>query len=398
MNAKERDQSHMGLPPSHGTSAIVGRVACGWAWIGSEGVRAMAGVWSLGGEGRWRPLTATGFVNEADLHDLIEETPAMLPLAGTPRLAVVGKEVSCGREWADLLAVEVETGRPVVIEIKLAKNTDRRRSLTQVLGYAAYLRRLDGDGLNAILRGYLDKQGYASIADAAKSAAEADPSFDEDAFQSKFEDALADGRLRAVIVLDEAPADLVDLVGYLQDVTSDRLALDLVVVTAYEVAGQRLLVPQLVEPDRTQVTAEMAGTGKPATGSEIVRGPDAFAANIETAPPEKQPMLRRLLEWARELEHDELATLFTSIGKDRWVLNPRLPGQSRAMVSIWNEKGPFLSPYRTVLAQEAPATLDKLDAKVPNEIRRGNYIKGEYDEDLLALLREAYLEARNRRA
>jgi hypothetical protein len=30
-----------------------------------------------------------------------------------------------------------------------------------------------------------------------------------------------------VIVLDEAPADLVELVGYLQDVTSDRLALDL---------------------------------------------------------------------------------------------------------------------------------------------------------------------------
>ncbi|TCO18458.1 hypothetical protein EV652_1152 [Kribbella steppae] len=112
----------------------------------------MAGVWSLGGEGRWRPLTATGFVSEADLHGLIGETPAMLPLAGTPRLAIVGKEVNCGRERADLLAVEVETGRPVVIEIKLASNTDRRRSLTQVLGYAAYLRRLDARGLNTVLR------------------------------------------------------------------------------------------------------------------------------------------------------------------------------------------------------------------------------------------------------
>jgi hypothetical protein len=97
----------------------------------------------------------------------------MLPLAGAPRLAIVGKEVICGRERADLLAVEVETGRPVVPEIKLASNTDRRRSLTQVLGYAAYLRRLNGAGLNAVLRGYLDKHGYVSIADAAKSAAEA---------------------------------------------------------------------------------------------------------------------------------------------------------------------------------------------------------------------------------
>jgi RecB family endonuclease NucS len=73
-------------------------------------------------------------VNEADLHDLIEQTPTMLPLAGTSTMAIVGKEVLCGRERADLVAVELETGRPVVVEIKLASNTDRRRSLTQVLG------------------------------------------------------------------------------------------------------------------------------------------------------------------------------------------------------------------------------------------------------------------------
>jgi hypothetical protein len=337
-------------------------------------------------------------VSEADLHGLIEQTPAMLPLAGAPRLAVVGKEVICGRERADLLAVEVETGRPVVIEIKLAANTDRRRSLTQVLGYAAYLRRVDGTGLNAVLRSYLDMNQYGSIAHAAKAAAEADPSFDEETFQARFEDALAEGRLRAVIVLDEAPADLVDLVGYLQDVTSDRLTLDLVVVTAYEVAGQRILVPQLIEPDRSQLTAELAGTSKPTTESEIVRGSDVFAATIDTAPTEQQPVLNRLLQWARELERERLATLYTSTGKGRWVLNARLPGQSRGMVSIWNEKGPYLSPYRSVFEQEAPVTLKKLDEAVPNEIGRGNYIKSAYDDNLLALLRDAYVEARDSRA
>ncbi|WP_132213539.1 hypothetical protein [Kribbella steppae] len=199
-------------------------------------------------------------------------------------------------------------------------------------------------------------------------------------------------------MLDEAPADLVDLVGYLQDVTSDRLALDLVVVTAYEVAGHRILVPQLIEPDRSQLTAELAGTSKPTTASEIVRGSDAFAATIEPVPTDQQATLRRLLEWARELERDGLASLYTSIGKGRWVLNPRLPGQSRGMVSIWNDKGPYLSPYRSVFDQEAPTTLAKLDAAAPNEIGRGNYIKAEYDESLLTLLRDAYLEAKDRRA
>jgi hypothetical protein len=295
------------------------------------------------------------------------------------------------------LAVEVETGRPVVIEVKLAANTDRRRSLTQVLGYAAFLRRLDGDGLQMLLRDYLERHGYPSIAAAAQAATEGDPAFDEDSFGARFEDSLSGGRLRAVVVLDEAPADLVDLVGYLQEVTSDRLTLDLVVVTAYEVGGRRILVPQLVEPDRTQLTAESARTGKLTAASEIVPGSEEFEASIGTAPPEQQLQLRKLLEWARALERDSLAKLYTSVGKGRWVLNPRLPGQSRSMLSIWNENGPYVSPYRTVFDQEAPAALAKLDAIAPNEIGRGNYIKARLDAAVLDLLREAYAEARNRR-
>jgi hypothetical protein len=355
----------------------------------------MPGVWAKDGNDRWRPLTATGFVSEADLHSLIEQTPAMLPLAGTPTLAVVGKEVDCGRERADLLAIEIDTGRPVIIEVKLAANTDRRQALTQVLGYAAYLRRLDSDGLNNVLQGYLTHHGYASIAQAARAAAQADPGFDDAAFDAQFTDALADGRLRAVIVLDSAPSELVELVGYLQEITSDRLTLDLVVVTAYQIENQRILVPQLVEPDRTQVTAQLAGSGKPPTTTEIIPGATEFAASIPTAPLEHQPQLRRLLEWAEELEQSGLATLYTSIGKGRWVLNPRLPGQARGMVTIWNENRAYLSPYRTVFAQQAPKTLAALDAKASGEIGQGNYIKTAYDDELLNLLQAAYLEARS---
>lgn len=92
----------------------------------------MGGVWGADGEGTWWPLPASGFAAGADLHDLIEQTPEMLPLAGSPRLAILGREVELGRGWADLLAVETTTGRPVIIEIKLAANTDRRQVLTQV--------------------------------------------------------------------------------------------------------------------------------------------------------------------------------------------------------------------------------------------------------------------------
>jgi hypothetical protein len=41
----------------------------------------------------------------------------------------------------------------------------------------------------------------------------------------------------------------VRLVGYLEAVT-DKLLIDLVTVTAYDVHGSRVLVPQRVEPER----------------------------------------------------------------------------------------------------------------------------------------------------
>ena len=43
----------------------------------------MPGVWAQSSEGRWQSLTSTGFVSEAEFHDLMEQAPTMLPLAGT---------------------------------------------------------------------------------------------------------------------------------------------------------------------------------------------------------------------------------------------------------------------------------------------------------------------------
>ena len=37
-------------------------------------------------------LAPTGFPDEQTLHDLVEETPQIMPLAGDPRPVVVGKD------------------------------------------------------------------------------------------------------------------------------------------------------------------------------------------------------------------------------------------------------------------------------------------------------------------
>src|SRR6202012_4086450 len=77
------------------------------------------------------------------MHALVRDAPQMLPLAGSPRLTVLGREVRLGNGYADLLAVE-STGRLVVIEVKLSTNAESRRAVVaQVLSYAGYLQGLD---------------------------------------------------------------------------------------------------------------------------------------------------------------------------------------------------------------------------------------------------------------
>ncbi len=73
----------------------------------------------------WRLLAPTGFPGEQTLRDLVEEASQILPLAGDPRLVVLGKEVLLGNGYADLVAVE-PSGSLVVVEIKPSRNAKTR--------------------------------------------------------------------------------------------------------------------------------------------------------------------------------------------------------------------------------------------------------------------------------
>ena len=87
----------------------------------------------------WQLGSPQAFQDEATLHRLIEENPQLLPLAGSPRLTILGSEIQLGTGYADILAVE-SSGRPTIIEVKLASNPEARRAIvSQVLAYAAFL-------------------------------------------------------------------------------------------------------------------------------------------------------------------------------------------------------------------------------------------------------------------
>jgi len=131
---------------------------------------SVTAIWASDVDGAWRQLAASDYPAEAALHDLVAEAPQLLPLAGAPQITVLGREVQLGTGRADLVAVE-SSGRLVIIEVKLAGNSEARRAIVaQVLSYAAYLQgfqpaQLESDALVA----HLHERGVETVLAAAEA-------------------------------------------------------------------------------------------------------------------------------------------------------------------------------------------------------------------------------------
>ena len=271
----------------------------------------MSAIWHRESD-EWRPLLPSGFPNEAALHDLVEEAPHVLPLSGDPSLVVVGREVALGAGFADLVAVESD-GRLVVIEMKLQRNAEARRAVVaQVLTYAAYLKGVDPRVLETqILRTHLAQRPFASLAEAMR-AADQTGTFDQASFEAGVAESLAGGAFRLVLVLDQAPAELVQLIGYLESI-STGVVVDLITVSAYDIGSEQILVPQRVDPEHVDanvvVARPAAATAQTASRAKPIDGTEPFEQAITQASPDDQQALRRLLDWARALEQRQLASL-----------------------------------------------------------------------------------------
>lgn len=350
----------------------------------------MTAIWGSGPGGQWRPLAPRAYPAEATLHDLVQEAPQMLPLAGSPRLTILGREVRLGSGVADLIAVE-STGRLVIIEVKLAGNAESRRAvIAQVLSYAGYLQGLDPDQLESqILAPVLD----AGLVLAAVEAGDQQRAVDPEAFREGLARSLADGSFRLVIVLDSAPDELVQLTGYLQSVT-DKIDIDLVTVAAYDVAGSQVLVPQRIEPGRrvremsdAQVSARQSGA--------LLPGSAEFRAVIATLPAPRRDTLTRLADWADTLEADGLVKLATFRGKRGiTTLLPRLQADDAGLVSITCDarSRAYMQFWRSVFERRAPGSIPAVQSAIGAELRQGNSIH-EFPPGLLDTLSDAYREA-----
>jgi alkylated DNA nucleotide flippase Atl1 len=314
-----------------------------------------------------------------------------LPLSGSPRLAVVGSRVQLGANQADVIAIE-PSGRLVLFEVKLARNAEARRAVVaQILSYAAFLAGLDYQTVEReILSAHLERRAYDSLAAAAAEVDE-EASSDVDGFYGGLSESLSTGAFRLVLILDEAPEELVRLVGYLESV-GDKLVIDLITVASYEVAGSQLIVPQRIDPVRRSAEQTPA-TPRRQTSGETTEGADEFVASIAAARLEDRPALDRLATWALDLERAGLAKLKTYVGKGRTLLLVWVKGDNAGLVTIWNEKGAAISLYRSVFERRAPSSLARVEAAIaPSTLGQGNAVR-EVSDELLDALSDAYREA-----
>ena len=301
-----------------------------------------------------------------------------------------------GNGYADLLAVE-PSGRPAIIEIKLARSAEARRAVVaQVLAYAAYLHGLETSTLTRdVLGHHLRTRGYDGLADAI-AANDQEGSFDADVFAAGLADCLTTGRFRLVFVLDDAPPELTRLIGYLSSMT-DKLLIDLITVAAYQVGGSQIIVPQRVEPEyrsAPQAPSPPPALTEPKPESQLVEGAADFEAAIEQAAAEYRPALHRLCDWAVALEREGVVKLSTYHGKaGRLTLLPRMLADAAGLVTIYNERGlAYLQFWRSVFQRRAPQSLLGVEQLV--SVGQGNWISlREVSDELLDVLTAAYREA-----
>lgn len=265
---------------------------------------------------------------------MVMSTPELLPLSGSPATTALGREVALPPAgYADVVAVE-EGGRPVVIEVKLRNNAESRRAvIAQTLSYAASLHAVTRPELEEIILGrHLNGQ---SIFDRVRDALQ-DEVMSQSEFETSLEGHLARGSFRAVIVLDEAPAELINLDGYLESVTTG-LSLDLIAVHSYRIGGHRVAVPQRLDPEQAPDLPGPRTASPRSTPRHEENGAKAFRSLIADSPAEYQPVLTMMCDWTERLAVELPGIVLKSSlnpGGDT-SLRPLLRRDNGGLVTLW---------------------------------------------------------------
>lgn len=282
----------------------------------------------MGDDGKRDIMSEASVDNEAQLHDIVKETPELIPsdefgISGP--LLVVGCETSLQSGYADLLCVS-SNGDIVIVELKTGpQNADFRKVLAQLIDYGADLWRMSyKEFKNAVaLRYFASTHASGDMVSGKQSLAEAAREFwtglsDEEMsmFRENLSDNLSSGSFRYVLVSQSFTQSMEKTVEYLNftNTGSRFYAVELV-----RFAGDRLSVFEARNALKSDVSSTDASRRKDSSGSLSI-GESEFLGQIPDT--SQRESLENLLEGCRGLGF--------RIGKGKRGLTIRLPVQERS--------------------------------------------------------------------
>ena len=374
----------------------------------------------VGDKGRLDEVAQTSFGQEgvlerADLQRMLRDQPEVLEKG----LLIIAEEFGDWQDSSrriDLLGLDA-SGRLVVIELKRGE-TGGHMDL-QAIRYAAMVANMTNEKVLETYQGYLDKR-----VDEKGETAEADDA-----------ETLIRGHLgttdEAPVIFTETPRIILASENFGKELTTCVMWLNeswlraagqeikcirlqphrngneilietSVVIPLPEASEYQTQFAQRKEEAREQRAREQS-SGK----SRQIPGRDAFKESIQMAQEKFQPGLRRLYDFAVDLEEEELTDLFTFINakQDHFRLELRIPGESEPLISFNNllhkgGRGGEISfwPTQEGIAAKSLSRIDDLidPATSPSGVRhRRLSVRKTADnlEEILSAIGDVYREA-----
>lgn len=192
----------------------------------------------------WQVVNSAKFKLEEELHNLLYESPDVLPLADlNPEANPIDffiKEAGLpGSGHTDLIGFD-KYGNIVIVECKLAKNAEiKRKVIGQILEYAAFLWGYSYDDLDDISK----KSEGKSLSELAKASMGKD--FKPDEFRMGVENSLTQGDFELIIAVDKMNDELEKIIEYLDKSEKPGVQIRALEVRLFSNGNVQVLAPRL---------------------------------------------------------------------------------------------------------------------------------------------------------
>lgn len=311
-----------------------------------------AETWTTGGilvrqnGAAWRQPTSTGYLNEAELRDMLRQQPSLIPGIGPGAVAVT--EFQSGIGPTDMCVVDGD-GAITLVECKLASNPEiRRKIIGQVLDYAARLWRMEIEEFDSRWRSRADGRSVL------ESLAEDNDSVDA------LQENLREGRFTLVLAVDLINEDLRRIVEYLNTHTSEGVQVFAIELTKAWHADVEILLPRVFGLEIA--AAKAANAAKAGNPSKWL--PEDVVTFIEQEHPSLTQPVRQFLA---DAERDGLTPRGTAATSPSLILRMELPGGPVWPYAIYTGAKPRIQMNFHWLTSAAPtareAFLDSLASR-----------------------------------